>query len=248
MLFHLPIFIFIAVCASGVFALLYSNYQHGNKTKVQMIVTPGGAFPDGHRIIKEARKQVNYFNSPQRLHKLDSKRSELDFPKIRLENFPDTRVSFIVTLFRSVLCNHFLLLQHAVNDAEFSRLRDKLSDKDYRGMQEMEAVLSVAAEYATGESQSNSSKNSLLPWYRKVLSKSAYEDEYEVLVLSRQHQRTSIKRWPRETRQVRTDTCTTCTVPAPRTCPLIIARLFCRFQNLLTLGRNVLSACNSRSN
>lgn len=65
-----------------------------------------------------------------------------------------------------------------------------------------EAVLSVAAEYATGESQSNSSKNSLLPWYRKVLSKSAYEDEYEVLVLSRQHQRTSIKRWPRETRQV----------------------------------------------
>ena len=98
-----------------------------------------------------------------------------------------------MTLFRSLLCNHFLLLQYAVNDAEFSRLRDKLSDKDYRGMQEMEAVLSVAAEYATGESQSNSCKNSLLPWYRKVLSKSAYEDKYEVLVLSRQHQRTSIK-------------------------------------------------------
>ena len=90
---------------------------------------------------------MNYFNSPQRLNKLDSKRSELDFPKIRLVNFPDTRVAFIVTLLRSLLCNHFLLLQHAVNDAEFSRLRDKLSDKDYRGMQEMEAVLSVAAEY-----------------------------------------------------------------------------------------------------
>ena len=104
----------------------------------------------------------------------------------------------------------------ARHDAEFSGLRDKLSDKDYRGMQEMEAVLSVAAEYATGESQSNSCKNSLLPWYRKVLSKSAYEDEYEVLVLSRQHQRTSIKRWPRETRKVRIDTCTTCTVLAPR--------------------------------
>ena len=101
--------------------------------------------------------------------------------------------------------------------------------------------LSVAAEYATGESQSNSFKNSLLPWYRKMLSKSAYEDEYEALVLSRQYQQTSMKRWPRETRQIRIDTCTTCTVLAPRTCPLIIARLFCRFQNLLTLGRNVLS-------
>lgn len=197
--------------------LLCSNYQNGNKTKVQTVVTPGGAFSDGHRIIKEARKQVNFFNSPQRLHKLDTVRSALDLPKIRLENFPDTRVAFIVTLFRSLMCNHCLLGQYAINETDFQLLRDKLSDKDCRGMQEMEAVLSVSAEYATGESQSNSSNNSLVPWYRKMLSKSAHEDKYEVMVLARQPQRTSMKRWPRETRQVRMDACASYIATVPGT-------------------------------
>ena len=146
------------------------------------------------------------------------------------------------------MCNHFLLLQYAVKDDEYSLLRDKLSDKDYRGMQEMEAVLSVAAEYATGESQSNSSNNSLIPWYRKMLLKSAHEEKYEMMVLSRQSERVSMKRWPRETRQVHIDTFTSYIVTAPRTCPLICARLFCRFQNSRTLGRNVLGVCSSRLN
>ena len=148
---------------------------------------------------------MNYFNSPQRLQKLESERAAIDLPVIRLENFPDTRVAFIVVLFRSLLCNHFLLDQHSVNATEYALLRDKLCNKDYRGMQEMEAVLSVSAEYSTGESQSNSSNNSLLPWYRKMLLKSAHQDEYEVMVLTRQPGRTTMKRWPRETRKVRVD-------------------------------------------
>ena len=67
----------------------------------------------------------------------------MDLPVVRLENFPDTRVAFIVTLFRSLMCNHFLLEQHSVNDDAFWQLRDKLSTNDYRAMQDMEAVLMV---------------------------------------------------------------------------------------------------------
>ena len=182
------------------FAVLFR--QNGNKKKIKTVVTPGGAFPDGERIIREARKQANHFNSPQRLNKLETIRTELDLPVIRLENFPDTRVAFIVILFRSLMCNHFLLEQHSVRDDEFRRLRDKLSANDYRAMQEMEAVLLVCAEYSTGESQSNSSNNSLIPWYRKMLLKSAYQEEYEVMDLSRQPRRTIMKRWPRKKRKV----------------------------------------------
>ena len=63
-------------------------YQSGNKKQVQIIVTSGGAFPDGFRIIKEGWKQVNYFNSPQRLNKLEPLQAAFNLPVIRLETFP----------------------------------------------------------------------------------------------------------------------------------------------------------------
>ena len=37
--------------------------QNGKQSKVQHIVTPGREFPDFERIIKVARKQVNYFGA-----------------------------------------------------------------------------------------------------------------------------------------------------------------------------------------
>ena len=65
----------------------------------------------------------------------------MDLPVIRVENFPDARVAFIVTLFRSLMCNQFLLEQHSVKGDTFRQLRDKLSANDYRTMQELEAAL-----------------------------------------------------------------------------------------------------------
>ena len=59
--------------------------------KVQSIVTPGGAFPDGERIIKATRKCVNFFSkSPQRKERLELQRAAMDLPKISLANFPET--------------------------------------------------------------------------------------------------------------------------------------------------------------
>ena len=61
------------------------SHQNGNsKKKIQEIVIPGGAFPDGHRIIKEGQKQVNYFSSPQRLNKLEEDHAAIDLPAIWL--------------------------------------------------------------------------------------------------------------------------------------------------------------------
>ena len=178
--------------------------SQGKKIKVTHIVTPGGAFPDGLRIVREARNQVNYFGgSCQRAERLEKDRTALDLPAIALQNFPETRVAFIVMLIRSLLANDYLLVGYCGSDDAFLRLRAKLSGNDYKAMQEMEALLSVCFEYSTNESQQSSEcNNSLLPWYRKVLLKTSYADEYEVMTLSRQPSTSSLKKWPRETRKV----------------------------------------------
>ena len=147
---------------------------------------------------------MNYFGaSCQRSAKLELDRTALDLPKITLANFPDTRVDFIVILFRTLLSNHFLLDGYGGRDTEFQKLWKTLSGTDHRAMQEMEAIMSVCFEYSTNESQqSNAFNNSLLPWYRKALQKSSEKTEYEVMVLTRQSGRTQLKKWPRETRKV----------------------------------------------
>ena len=128
----------------------------------------------------------------------------MDLPSVALANFPETRVSFIVILFRSLLANSFLLQAYSGSDAEFNKLRITLSEEDQRSMQEMEAVMSVCFEYATNESQqSKTFNNSLFPWYRKALLKSSLKRTYDVMVITRQPGRAQLKRWPREPRNVR---------------------------------------------
>ena len=178
--------------------------QSGAAKKVQYIVTDGGAFPTGARIIRAARKQVNFFGtSCQRSARLDRDRVAMDLPSVALANFPETRVAFIVILFRSLLANSFLLQAYSGSDAEFNKLRTTLSEEDQRSMQEMEAVMSVCFEYATNESQqSRAFNNSLFPWYRKALLKSSQKTTHDVMVTTRQPGKTQLKRWPREPRKV----------------------------------------------
>ena len=184
---------------------LLTNTQDGKKKKVQHIVTPGGEFQDGARIIKAGRKQVNVFgNSYQRSSKLEKFRVAMDLPRITLKNFPDTRVAFIVILFCTLMANHFLLESYSGTDSEFRTLRNSVSEDDHRSMQEMEAVMTACFEYSTNEAQqSNANNNSILPWYRKVLLKYSEREEFEVMVLTRQPAGTSIKKWPRVTRKVK---------------------------------------------
>ena len=97
---------------------------------------------------------MNYFGaSCQRSAKLELDRTALDLPKITLANFPDTRVDFIVILFRTLLSNHFLLDGYGGRDTEFQKLWKTLSGTDHRAMQEMEAIMSVCFEYSTNKYQ-----------------------------------------------------------------------------------------------
>ena len=82
------------------------------------------------------------------MEKFEKYRIALDLPAIALLNFPDTRVAFIVMLFRSLLANAFLLTGYCGSDDAFQQLRNVLSDDDYKAMQEMEALLFVCFEYS----------------------------------------------------------------------------------------------------
>ena len=80
--------------------------------KVQSIVTPGGAFPEGDRLVlvKLSRTCGNYFaKSPKRKGKLENQRIAMDLPKIALQNFPETRVAYVVPTYQSLFANHYLL-------------------------------------------------------------------------------------------------------------------------------------------
>mmetsp|Transcript_32277 Transcript_32277/g.67858 ORF Transcript_32277/g.67858 Transcript_32277/m.67858 type:complete len:853 (-) Transcript_32277:67-2625(-) len=173
--------------------------------KVQSIVTPGGAFPEGKRLVKGGRNCVNYFSkSPQRKEKMDAQRKIMDLSTVALMNFPETRVGYIVTTLQSLMANHQLLsiLQVAEKD-DFGKLWDELSNEDFKAIQEMEAVTQILFSYSVNDSQqSNAFNNSLLPWYRKLLKKALYQDSYRVMKLGKQAPTTKLRNWPREIRKV----------------------------------------------
>ncbi len=70
---------------------------NGKAKKVRIVTTPGGALPDGERILKQGRKEVNYFSSsPQQADCLEKTRVTARLPKIGLKKFPATQVSYSV--------------------------------------------------------------------------------------------------------------------------------------------------------
>ena len=177
---------------------------NGKAKKVRIVTTPGGALPDGERILKQARKEVNYFSSsPQRADRLEKTRVTARLPKIGLKNFPATRVSYSVFMIQTILVNENLLNVHALIDPDFEKVLNNRQEGDLKFMQEMEAVLRTVFEYSQSEAQrSSKTKNSHLMWYRKWLRKTATYSKYQVLSLKKQPVSTRLSNCPREPRKV----------------------------------------------
>ena len=73
----------------------------------------------------------------------------MDLPKIALQNFPETRVAYIVPTYQSLLVNHYLMTL-SVSDAadDLHQFWNKLSTEDFSVIQEMEAVTQILFAYA----------------------------------------------------------------------------------------------------
>ena len=120
--------------------------------KVKEIVTPGGEFTDGLRVIKAGRLICNFFTgSPQRKKNLEDVVECHDLPSITVINYPDTRVAFASKLFGTLLSNHYAF--KLVGHEDFAKVLDKLTPTDWKTMQEMEAICSALAGYAVNKAQ-----------------------------------------------------------------------------------------------
>ena len=114
--------------------------RDGKEIKVTEIVTPGGALPDGARIIKTLRSFVNFWTaSPQRKDKLRKIVDIYDLPEVALQNYPDTRVAFACKLMLSAMVNYFAMSR--VEDNDWAKLWKNLSEDDWKTVQEMEALI-----------------------------------------------------------------------------------------------------------
>ena len=173
----------------------------GKETKVITIVTPGGEFKDGGRMVKASRNIVNFFGqSSKRNEGITKLGIQLELPQVALRNFPDTRVSYVVMVFQGMMANYELLKIYSDKDDDFKKVWSKLSPVDVEAIREMEAVCRNISQYAVGDSQksTNAFNSSLIPFYRKALRKYAYKKEYKLMVLGRQSPSTTLKNWPRE--------------------------------------------------
>ena len=128
----------------------------GQMKKVTTIVTSGGVFPDEEWIVKTSRKVVNVFRkSPQCKDELDHARNAIDMPNIALQNYPETRVGYVVTTLLSLMANHCILSVslHNGSNEDFEKVWKKLPKRDVAPIQQMEATTKLLFASAVDESQ-----------------------------------------------------------------------------------------------
>ena len=174
----------------------------GTKTKEKEVVTPGGRFDQGMKIVRSARGFVNFFKgSPQRKQKLADAIKFLDLPTIALINYPDTRVAFASKLFQTVLANHYAFTK--VEHVDFPKVRSSMSEGDWETMREMEAICSALPGYAVNEAQTSAGMlSSLLPYFRRALEHIANREKFKVLDLGRHSSDKLMHTIPRKKKRV----------------------------------------------
>lgn len=173
------------------------------------IVTPGGAFQEGARIVRECRLQGVYFDkSPQRKGRLDNVKKIVDGPDIEMQNFPETRVGYVVKTFQTTMANYENLKLLSDSDNEFRPVFNKISKTDWQAIQEVEAVMKLLHIYSLDAAQQSSAGNSsLIPFYRKMMKTTAEKESFKVMSLGTVSnlpvsKTARIATWPRIKRKV----------------------------------------------
>jgi hypothetical protein len=161
----------------------------GIERKVQKLVTGGGAFPDGARIIKVLRDICKYFGTPQRTTRLRDIQ-ELNHAPIGSPMLDGkTRVASCHRLLQSSILHwwgmekYFESLSNSSDD--FKTIWSAISYGDWKLIQEMEAIMKDIARYALGGSQSDTSLPSDILIFRKVATGVLHRKTFHLLPLSR---------------------------------------------------------------
>ena len=84
-------------------------------------------------------------------------------------------------MYQSILMNHFALKQANQGNADFKKLYSTLSEEDWEGMRELEAITNDICLFAVSDAQSSNTNNvSLKPFYQKCLKQTLAMDVFEI--------------------------------------------------------------------
>ncbi|ETP35211.1 hypothetical protein F442_16553 [Phytophthora nicotianae P10297] len=93
--------------------ILYAvGLKENTRNDGQDIVTPGGEFKDGSRVIQKLRDVATFFNTPQRLQKLKEIKKLYNLPPADIKVDAKTRVSYAISLMRRSVYNYYALTKY----------------------------------------------------------------------------------------------------------------------------------------
>ena len=143
----------------------------GGKKKVTQIITLGGEFSNGHRIMTNAKEIGNFFKkSGQRKEDLDDAHKFLTYPTIATKNPADTRVAGVLTLYTTLLANKNLHDSMVPRNPQFTAVYKKMSEDDWETMCQMEGLLRPIHSYVVTTAQEDKASNILLrPFFCQCL-------------------------------------------------------------------------------
>jgi len=166
-------------------------------TKEKAVVTPGGSFPDGLRVIKQLRNLCKYFSTGQRKQALHDVQSRYMVPVGVPAMDGKTRVASCTKLMQTCILHKFAMSKFHMqlddlND-DFTELWVAMTDEDWQLVVELEALTVILSNYALGEAQVDCVTASIVMFFRKVCHDYAKLNKYKLLQMKRPQVNTTVQ-------------------------------------------------------
>ncbi|KAG1694269.1 hypothetical protein DVH05_021622 [Phytophthora capsici] len=135
--------------------LLYAlGLKENTRNRGQSVITPGGEFRNGLKVIQKLRHLATFFNTPQRIAKLKQIKKALSLPAVNIEVDSKTRVGYVETLMRRSVLNHYAFAQYFEGALESeTAVWSSISKDDWTLITEMEGLTNQLAQFSLGEVQ-----------------------------------------------------------------------------------------------
>ena len=153
------------------------------KQGLKTVVTPGGALPEGKKIIKTMRKIADFVNTPQRKEELEKIQKFYALPIGRPRIDGTTRIAYSITLIRTILFHYASLNKLTEKFETFDLLWSSITADEWSFVQEIEAVCSNLASYALSEAQNDVTGSARKVFYRSVCEKFLSKQSFKVLII-----------------------------------------------------------------
>ncbi|OWY96050.1 hypothetical protein PHMEG_00033783 [Phytophthora megakarya] len=167
--------------------LLYAlGLKENTRKDGTLIITPGGKFDEGLRIINLLRNLATFFGPPARETKLKQIKNLYNLPCVNISIDAKTRVGYAVTLMRRTIYNFYAFSKYfETAPVKEQAMWCEITSDDWNLIIEMEAITNELAAFSLGEVQKKSVSSSFALLFRKLLRMTMEKSCFPCLVLER---------------------------------------------------------------